>query len=386
MQQGSEVQGTEIRVRPTKAIVDLGAITFNIKSLKRHVGSGPLFMAVVKADAYGHGIVPVAKTAIKAGADWLGVAMVEEAILLRSAGIESPILVLGEAVPQGAGLFVENNITATVCSAETLDAMNEAAESSGTKAAVHIKVDTGMGRIGLSPEEVLPFVERTRSLRNVYLEGIFSHFAAADEEDKGYAHKQLEKFKDVLATLEERGIRIPIRHLAGSAATIELRESHFDMVRPGISIYGAYPSPEVDHSVPLKPAMAFVTAITFLKEVSEGTAISYGRTFVTKRQSRIATLPVGYGDGYPRLLSNKGEVLVAGKRAPVVGRVCMDMTLIDVTHIPEASLGSEVVLFGRQGDEEILVDEIAAKAGTISYEVLCNITNRVPKEYVNSSV
>lgn len=386
MQQGSEVEGTEIRVRPTKAVVDLGAIAFNIRSLKRHVGFGPLFMAVVKADGYGHGIVPVAKTAIKAGADWLGVALVEEAILLRSAGIKNPILVLGEAIPQGAGLFVENNITATVCSVETLDAINMAAESSGSKAAVHIKVDTGMGRIGLFPEEVLPFVERIRSLKNVYLQGIFSHFAAADEEDKGYARKQLQKFKDVLATLEARGIRIPIRHLAGSAATIELRESHFDMVRPGISIYGAYPSPEVDHSVPLKPAMTFISAITFLKEVSEGTAISYGCTFVTERESRIATLPVGYGDGYPRLLSNKGEVLVAGKRAPVVGRVCMDMTLIDVTHIPEASLGSEVVLFGRQGDEEILVDEIAAKAGTISYEVLCNITNRVPKEYLNSSV
>jgi len=386
MQQGSEVEGTEIRVRPTKAVVDLGAIAFNIRSLKRHVGFGPLFMAVVKADGYGHGIVPVAKTAIKAGADWLGVALVEEAILLRSAGIKNPILVLGEAIPQGAGLFVENNITATVCSVETLDAINMAAESSGSKAAVHIKVDTGMGRIGLFPEEVLPFVERIRSLKNVYLQGIFSHFAAADEEDKGYARKQLQKFKDVLATLEARGIRIPIRHLAGSAATIELRESHFDMVRPGISIYGAYPSPEVDHSVPLKPAMTFISAITFLKEVSEGTAISYGRTFVTKRQSRIATLPVGYGDGYPRLLSNKGEVLVAGKRAPVVGRVCMDMTLIDVTHIPEASLGSEVVLFGRQGDEEILVDEIAAKAGTISYEVLCSITKRVPKEYVNCSI
>jgi len=382
MNRDPAIQSATPRVRPTKAVVDLTAIAFNIQSLKRHIGPGPLFMTVVKADAYGHGIVPVATTAVEAGSDWLGVALIEEAVALRRAGIKCPILVLGEAPPHGAGLFVEHNIAATVCSIDALDAINGAAKAAGTKARVHIKVDTGMGRIGLAPKEVLPFIERATSLANVNLEGIFSHFATADEEDKTYAHKQLQRFRDVIATVETRGIRVPLKHFAASAATIELPESHFDMVRPGISIYGSYPSPQVNHCVALRPAMALVTAITFLKEVPEDTAISYGRTFVTKRKSKIATLPVGYGDGYPRSLSNKGEVLVKGRRAPVVGRVCMDMTLIDVTDIPDAELGCNVVLFGTQGGEEILVDEVAAKAGTISYEVLCNITKRVPRDYI----
>ncbi len=363
-------------------MVDLGAIRSNIRSLKARLHPNCRFMAVVKADAYGHGMLPVANAAIEAGADWIGVALLEEAVALRKAGVEAPVLVLGEAIPRGAGLFIDNNITATVCSLEAAEALNKAARSRGRNATVHIKVDTGMGRLGLAPEEVLPFVEHVRSLENIDLEGIFSHFAAADEENKEYSFGQLQRFKDIVATLEAHGIEIPMKHFAASAAMIDIPESHLDMVRPGISIYGAYPSPDVDHSVTLKPAMALITAITFLKEVSEGTPLSYGRTFITNRPSRIAVLPVGYGDGYPRLLSNNGEVLVAGKRAPVVGRICMDMTLIDVTDIPEAGVGSEVVLFGSQGEEEVSVDEVAAKAGTISYEILCNITERVPREYM----
>ncbi|RLB86255.1 MAG: alanine racemase [Deltaproteobacteria bacterium] len=227
-------------------------------------------------------------------------------------------------------------------------------------------------------------IERAQALRNIQIEGLFSHFASADEEDKTFSFDQLDRFKKVISTLENRGIGIPIKHFAGSAATIDILESYFDMVRPGISIYGAYPSEEVDHSVPLKPAMTMKTAISFLKEVESGTPLSYGRTYRTQRRSRIATLPVGYGDGYPRLLSNRGEVLVAGQRAPVVGRVCMDMTLIDVTHIPGVSVGAEVVLFGKQGNAEIRVDELASKTGTISYEILCTITKRVPRQYVGA--
>jgi len=340
-------------------------------------------MAVVKADAYGHGMVPVARTALLAGADWLGVALLEEGVLLRKAGIKVPILVLGEALPEGAGLFVQHNITATVCSPESLFALNQAAERSDRKAAMHIKVDTGMGRIGLDPKDVLPFMEKALSLKNIRVEGIFSHFSSVDEKEKGFSYQQLHQFKQVLAALEGQGIHLPLKHFASSAATIDFPEGYFDMVRPGISLYGVYPSAEVDHSVPLKPAMTLKTSITFLKEVPPGTVLSYGRTFETQRKSRIATLPVGYGDGYPRLLSNHGEVLVAGRRAPVVGRVCMDMTLIDVTDIPEAKVGSEVILFGKQDNAEILVDEIAEKAGTISHEILCGITKRVPKEYLD---
>jgi len=373
-------------IRPTRAIVDLGAISFNIQSLKKHVKAGPGFMAVVKADAYGHGLVPVARTAYLAGADWLGVALLEEGIKLRKAGIKLPILVLGEALPRGAGRFVQYNITATVCSPESLLALDQAAEMSDGQAAVHIKVDTGMRRIGLVPRDVLPFVERALSLRNISVEGLFSHFASVDEKDKGFSYHQLDQFKEVIAALEGRGMHIPLKHFASSAATIDFPESYFDMVRPGISLYGVYPSPEVDHSVSLQPAMTMKTAITFIKEVEKGVTVSYGRTFETQRRSRIATLPVGYADGYPRLLSNRGEVLVAGTRAPIVGRVCMDMMLIDVTDIPEANVGSEVILFGRQNSEEILVDEIAEKAGTISHEILCGITKRVPKEYLDGSL
>ncbi len=379
------MEGRIVDIRPTRAIVNLGAIAFNIQSLKRHVGTGPAFMAVVKADGYGHGIVPVAKTALLAGADWLGVALLEEGIILREAGIRLPILVLGEALPNGAHQFFQHNITATVCSPESLLALDQAAEMSDRQAPVHIKVDTGMGRIGLSPRDVLPFVERALSLKNIRVEGLFSHFSSVDEKDKWFSYHQLDQFKNVVADLETRGIQIPMKHFAGSAATIDFPESYFDMVRPGISLYGVYPSSEVDHSVPLRPAMTMKTAIAFLKEVESGVTVSYGRTFETARKSRIATLPIGYADGYPRLLSNQGEVLVSGLRAPVVGRVCMDMTLIDVTDVPEANVGSEVVLFGKQNSAEILVDEIAEKAGTISHEILCGITRRVPKEYLDAS-
>ncbi len=374
-----------VGIRPTRAIVDLGAIAFNIKSLKAHVGKAPAFMAVVKADGYGHGLVPVAKTAVHAGADWLGVALLEEGITLREAGIKLPILVLGEALAEGADYFVRYDFTATVCSLRSLLALDQAAETINRKTPVHIKVDTGMGRIGLAPAEVLSFAERAMSMKNIRVEGLFSHFSSVDEEDKRFSYYQLEQFKDVVAALEIRGIQIPLKHFAGSAATIDFPESYFDMVRPGISLYGVFPSPEVDHSVPLRPAMTMKTAIAFIKDVPGGTFVSYGRTFETQRKSRIATLPLGYADGYPRLLSNQGEVLVYGLRAPVVGRVCMDMTLIDVTDIPEAKVGSEVVLFGKQNEAEILVDELAEKAGTISHEILCGITKRVPKEYLNST-
>ena len=372
-------------IRPTQAIVNLKAIAHNIRTLKQHVGAGVLFMAVVKANAYGHGIIPVAKTAITAGADWLGVALAEEAIELRHAGITQPILVLGSVATKGADQLVKHSISATVTTLESVLAMNKAAEAAGRDIAVHIKVDTGMGRIGLHPRDVLSFAEKVASLKNICIEGIFSHFASADEKDQGYSYRQLDEFKDVLASLESGRIQIPLKHFAGSAATIELPESYFDMVRPGISLYGIYPSNEVDHSIDLQPAMVLKTKIAFLKEMPTGAFISYGRKFVTKQKTMIATLPIGYADGYPRVLSNQGEVLVCGKRAPVVGRVCMDMTMIDVTSIPQAQVGTDVVLFGKQNGAEILVDSIAHKSGTISHEILCGITNRVPRHYINET-
>lgn len=368
-------------IRPTQAIVNLAAIAHNIRELKRHVGDNVLFMAVVKADAYGHGIVPVAKTAVASGADWLGVALLEEALELKQRGIAHPIFILGIVDPAGAESVVKNNISVAVCSLDSVLTLNKTAEEVGQNAFVHLKVDTGMGRIGLKPEDVLLFVEKLAALKHIQLEGLFSHFSNVDENDKTYAYRQLECFKDVIASLNAKGINIPIKHLAGSAATIDFPDSYFDMVRPGISLFGVYPSNNINRFVTLQPAMTLKTRIIFIKELPKNVPISYGNTYVTSKRSRIATLPIGYADGYPRMLSNQGEVLVCGRRVPVVGRVCMDMTMIDISDVPKAEVGSEVVLFGHQNLSRILVDEIAYKNMTIPHEIFCGITNRVPKFY-----
>lgn len=368
-------------VRPTKAIVNLQAIAHNIRKLKQHVGSNILFMAVVKADAYGHGLVPVAKIAVAAGADWLGVALLKEALKLRQAGITNPILVFGIVPPQGYLAVIKYNISVAVCELESVLELNKTAKEVGEKASVHVKVDTGMGRIGLQPENVLSFAKCLTNLRHIRFEGLFSHFSSADDKDKTYAYCQLQRFKRVIASLDASGICVPIKHFAGSAAVLDLRESHFDMVRPGISLYGIYPSNHVSKVVDLQPAMTLKTQIVFIKDLPKGASISYGNTYVTLKNCRIATLPIGYADGYPRLLSNKGEVLVCGQRAPVVGRVCMDMTMIDVSCVPDVELGTEVLLFGRHNEDEIPVDDIACKAGTIAHEIICGISNRVPKVY-----
>ncbi len=368
-------------IRPTRVIVDLGAIAHNIRVLKNHIGHHVRLMAVVKADAYGHGAVPVAGAALSSGVDWLGVALVEEGIRLRRAGLSAPVLILSGAIPQAADQIVRHNLTASVFTWESVLAMNQAAEAYGRKVPIHIKVDTGMGRIGLDPRNVLPFLEGMRPLRHLFVEGIFSHFASADARAKVSALRQLTEFKNLIASLDAQRIKIPLKHIANSAATIDMPESHMDMVRSGISIYGLYPSREVNASLGLVPAMTMATGILFIKEIPEGTPVSYGHTFVTHRRSRIATLPVGYGDGYPRLLSNQSRVLVCGMRAPVVGRICMDMTMIDVTDVPHARVGDEVILFGNQSGSEIGIDEIAEMAGTINYEITCGITKRVPRRY-----
>ncbi|MBW2059539.1 MAG: alanine racemase [Deltaproteobacteria bacterium] len=368
-------------IRPTRAIVNLGAVAHNTRILKERIGSRVRLMAVVKADGYGHGAVPVAKAALTSGAEWLGVALVEEGIRLRQAGLTAPILVLGGIVPGAAERVLRHELTVSVFTPEVALAIDHAAAASGRKGVIHVKVDTGMGRLGLNPRDVPEFVLEMKRLKHIFIEGVFSHFASAEEADKSFSRKQLLRLINLRKDLEGRGIKIPLYHMANSAGTIELPESHLDMVRPGISLYGLYPSREVDHSLNLVPAMELTTRIVFLRELAEGTSVSYGRTFVTRRKSRIAVLPVGYGDGYPRLLSNRAEVLVCGRRAPVVGRICMDMTMVDVTDVPEAAAGREVVLFGRQRTERISVEEIAEKAGTINYEITCGITKRVPRHY-----
>jgi len=366
-------------MRPTRVEIDLDSIAYNIHQIRKKVGNKTKTMAVMKANAYGHGAVEVAKVAIDAGAQWLAVALVEEGIQLREAGIQSPILILGSTPPDQVHEVIKYNLSQTVCSRELIETLSNEAQSWNQTAKVHIKVDTGLGRLGIFPEEVAAFVKESSCLEGIEIEGIFTHFSVADE-DKAFTELQIKKFKEVISNLEREKIHIPLKHAANSAAVVGFASSYFNLVRPGIILYGLYPSPEMNRTIPLKPAMSFKTKITYLKRVPAGYSLSYDRTFTTKRKSLIAILPVGYADGYPRALSNKGEVLIKGKRAPVVGMICMDMTLVDVTHIPDVKVGDEVVLFGKQNGAQISADEIASKSGLINYEILCGISKRVPVE------
>ncbi|TET10533.1 MAG: alanine racemase [Candidatus Atribacteria bacterium] len=369
---------------PTWTEINLDAIASNVKNIKQLIGEKKELMAVVKGNAYGHDILEVSSVVLKNGASRLAVARLEEGIFLRKAGIVVPILILGLTLKQQAELLVSYNITPTVCEYEMIEKLSESAIKEDKVVKVHLKVDTGMGRIGIFSHDILRFIKKIRALKNVEIEGIFTHFSVADEKDKTYTEKQFRKFMGVLTALEKEGIRIPIKHLGNSATLLDFPHMWLDLVRPGISIYGLYPSTEVQKTVKLIPAHSFKTRIVFLKELSAGEYISYGRTYTTtKRRTKVASLPVGYADGYNRLLSNQGEVLVRGRRFPVIGRVCMDQCMIDVTNLSQVKIGDEVVLWGRQGEEEITVEEIAEKIGTINYEIVhMPDKKRVPKLFI----
>ena len=369
---------------PTWTEVNLDAIAQNVRNIKKLIGEKKELMAVVKGNAYGHDILEITSVVLNNGATRLAVARLEEGIFLRKAGITVPILVLGLTLEQQVELLVSYNITPTVCKYETIEKLSKFAVKEDKTVKVHIKVDTGMGRIGILPHDSLRFIKRIRALKNVEIEGIFTHFSIADEKDKTYTEKQFRKFMEVLTVLEKEGIRIPVNHVGNSATLLDLPHMWLDLVRPGISIYGLYPSTEVQKTIKLIPAHSFRTRIVFLKELSAGEYISYGRTYTTtKRRTKVASLPVGYADGYNRLLSNQGQALVRGKRVSVIGRVCMDQTMIDVTDLPQVEVGDEVVLWGRQGQEEITVEEIAEKIGTINYEIVhLPDKKRVPKLFI----
>ena len=371
---------------PTWVEINLDAIVNNVKNIKKLIGEKKELMAVVKGNAYGHDILEVSSVVLNNGATRLAVARLEEGIFLRKAGITVPILILGLTLKQQAELLVSYNITPTVCEYEMIEKLSESAFKEGKIVKVHLKVDTGMGRIGIFPNHVLNFIKKLKVLKNVQIEGIFTHFSVADENDKTYTEKQFRKFIEVLTVLEKEGIRIPAKHVGNSATLLDLPHMWLDLVRPGISVYGLYPSREVQKTVKLIPAHSFKTRIVFLKELSTGESIGYGRTYTTKKKRTVvASLPVGYADGYNRLLSNQGEVLVRGRRFPVIGRVCMDQTMIDVSNLPQVEIGGEVVLWGRQGQEEITVEEIADKIGTINYEIVhMPDKKRVPKLFIKN--
>jgi alanine racemase len=376
-------EGTIMFIRPTWAEIHLDRITHNMAAFQKILPAGVQTMAVVKADGYGHGVVPIARAALQGGADFLGVASVDEAIPLRQAEIDAPILVLGYTPVRSLPWIARYNLRATVFDIPTLEALNDIGQAQGKPLAVHVKVDTGMGRLGVNwNQEALAFLRKATSLPGIRVEGIFSHFATADAADKSFARLQIERWLSLLQNLEKEGIEIPVQHIANSAGVIDLPESVFSMVRIGIGLYGYYPSDQVrKERVHLLPALRFVSEIAMLKDVPAGTPISYGGTYITQKRERIATVPVGYGDGYSRSLSNKAYALVHGRRVPVVGRVCMDQLHLVVSDVPDVKVGDEVVLYGTQGRESVSIEEIAAIAGTISYEVICNIGTRVPRLY-----
>ncbi len=370
-------------LRPVWAEINLTNLDYNIKQIKKKA-AGREIIGVVKADGYGHGALAVSRVLLENGVGTLAIATLQEAIALREGGIACPIIMLGITPELYADTLLEYDITPVTSSYQNAAAISASAKNAGRVKDAFVAVDTGMGRIGLLPVDgVVEEIRRISQLSNLKIKGLFSHFATADEEDKTYAEQQLSHFNRISLELSRSGVDIPLRTIANSAAIMEIPSAHFDAVRPGIVLYGCYPSGEVDRSqLSIKPVMSVKANIVHLKKVPSGFSVSYGRKFTTQSESLIATLALGYADGYPRYLSGKGRVIVNGVFAPVVGNICMDQCMVDVTQVPGVKLGDEVVLMGRQGDLFILADEIGDKTGTINYEIVCAFGQRLPKVYV----
>ncbi|SHK84724.1 alanine racemase [Selenomonas ruminantium] len=366
--------------RPAWAEINLQALRHNYREIRKQLAEGVRMCAVIKADAYGHGATVAARVALEEGASYFAVAALSEAIELRHAGFTTPILVLGLIDPKDAAEVVDYDITQVVCELELAKALSAAAQAQGKAVKVHLKVDTGMGRIGVRKEEIGALAAAISELPGIVIEGMFSHFATADLKDKTYTKKQLAEFKDAIAAVEAQGVKPAIRHIAESAAILEIPEAHFDMVRAGIIQYGLWPSEEVTRPIDLQPVMSLKAKVTWIKTVKPGESVGYGRRFVAERVSRIATLPIGYADGYLRLYTKHGHVMIHGKKAPFAGIGCMDQMMVDVTDIEDVRIGDEVLLFGTP---ELTIDEVAAWGESINYEVPCLISARVPRVYVD---
>lgn len=380
MEQNSEI-------RPVKLEVNLDNLTNNIREIKRHVGDKTLIMAIVKANAYGHGASTCARIFIENGANKLGVSILSEGITLRKSGITAPILLLNYTPVEQYKTLIENDLTQTIFKYEDAKKLSDIACNLKKVVKIHIKIETGMNRIGFLPnkdsiDEILNIVK----LPNIDVEGIYTHFATADENDKEFSKKQFEKFMWVINRLEELNIDIPIKHVSNSAAIIDLPEYRLDMVRPGIILYGYYPSSFVRKDLlDIKPAMELKSRISNIKTIKKGEGIGYGQKFITDRESKIATLPIGYADGYPRLLSNKANVSIRGTNAPIIGSICMDQLMIDITDIDNICIDDEAVLFGYKEKSYPKVEDLAKEIGTINYELLCMISMRVPRVYVKNN-
>lgn len=370
--------------RPTRVEISLDALRSNLGSFRRILPGNVEMMAVVKADAYGHGAVQISKEAIRCGVSYLAVAFLDEALELRRGGIEAPILVLGYTPVQGVPLALENNITLNVFSEEVLNALRLGA-SEDRPAKIHIKLDTGMGRIGLHEEgEAIAFIEKALSMPEVEVEGLFTHYACADEEDKSCTEAQYGRFAEIVEHFVQKDIAFRYLHAGNSAAAIDTPELTYNMVRLGIGMYGMYPSEEVNHEkIDLQPVMSLKTGVVMLKSLPKDSGISYGLIYRTSEEEQIATLPVGYADGFSRMLTGKAEALIRGRRVPVVGTICMDQCMIRVSDVPDADVEDEVVLIGVQGEHKITAEDLAKQLGTINYEIACMISHRVPRVYVS---
>jgi alanine racemase len=374
---------SEERYFRVTANIDLDAISSNILNIKKLTGNSTKLMAIIKADAYGHGALPIAKTLDSLGVDAFGIAILEEGIELREAGIHKPVLILGYTPKEQYNQLVKNDISQTIFQLDSAIELSKAALQQNKKAGIHIKIDTGMNRIGFfDTKDSMEDIKKIASLEGIRIEGIFSHFSAADETDKTSAKMQLDRFLKFVNQLELEGITIPIKHISNSAGIIDLPEAKLDMVRSGIATYGLYPSEFVSQEMlKLSPALEIKTHVSYVKEIEPNCGVSYGSTYITSKITKIATIPVGYGDGYPRLLSSKGRVLIHGKSAPIIGRICMDQFMVDVTEIEGVKQGDTVTLIGRDKNEFIPIEEVGALSYSFNYEVACNVGKRVPRVY-----
>ncbi|UJS18638.1 MAG: alanine racemase [Candidatus Jettenia sp.] len=369
--------------RPTWVEIDLSALRYNVLALKRKIGPEVKIMGIVKADAYGHGDYEVSKILINQGVEMLGIAILEEGIRLREKGIKVPILLLGGLFEEQIPSVIEYDLTPTVYDLKLASVLSKRAVYLNKIVKVHMYVDTGMGSIGVKYTRAVEFIQGIQEMKNIFIEGIYTHCSCSDERDSEYTNLQIKRFREVLTAPETINMGIPLRHMANSGAILGCFDAYFTMVRPGLVLYGLYPSEEVSREIGIRPVMSFKTRIIHIKDMEPGDVVGYGRGYRITRPTRVATLPLGYDDGYSRLLSNRGKVIIRGVKAPIIGRICMDQCFVDVSYIKEVSVGDEVVLYGIQGQESIAVESVAKQLNTIPYEIVCNVSKRVPRVYIN---
>lgn len=379
----NEINNTTISssevLRPTNVSVDLDVLKLNYEAIKKHVGNTKV-MPILKANAYGHGLVKIAEFFQRLNTEYLGVAVLEEGILLREQGIQTPILVLGGIIGNQVPHFLKHNLTITASSIGKLEQIDEAAERLKTHAKVHLKIDTGMERLGVHYYSAERFIETAARFKNIEIEGIFSHFANSDAEDLSHTKLQLERFNEVLSFFDKHSLPMPVRHISNSGGILQMPEANFDLVRPGILLYGVYPSIKLNKTISVKPALTWKSRVVYFKVIKPGHPVGYGLTWQTEKNIRAVTVPVGYGDGYFRSMSGKAEVIIGGKRYPVIGTISMDQIIVNIEN-DSAYNGDEVILVGRNNGCSLSVEELAEWAGTIPYEILTNINTRVPRVY-----